>query len=302
MNLLEKTKEIQKNIKGKISFNESLSKFSWFNIGGEAKILYRPANIKELSFFLREININKDIKVLGLGSNTLIRDGGYNGIIIKLGKEFSHISMFSKNVLVSGVAALDREVSNFALKNSLSDFEFLMCIPGTIGGAIRMNAGCYGKDISKILLSVQAMDLKGNIIVIPSSKIDFYYRGSNLDNNLIFISATLQGTIDIKENIQKKMDLLVDKKKKSQPSNIKTCGSTFKNLKNKKAWELIKKAGCEGMKVGDAQISDKHCNFFVNNGNAKSADLEKLIDKVKANVLETTGESLELELQIIGEK
>ena len=302
MNLLEKVQKVKKHIKGKITFNESLSKFSWFNIGGEAQILYRPSNIKELSFFLKEVNLNKDIKVLGLGSNTLIRDGGYKGIIIKLGKEFSHINMFSKNILVSGVAALDKEVSNFALENSLSDFEFLMCIPGTIGGAVRMNSGCYGTDISKILLSVQAMDLSGNIRVIPSSKIKFHYRGSNLDKNLIFISATLQGTIKSKENIKNKMHLFINKKKQAQPSNIKTCGSTFKNSQNKKAWELIKEAGCDGMKIGDAEISDKHCNFFVNRGNANSNDLEKLIEKVRISVLEKTGESLELELQIIGEK
>ena len=302
MNLLKKLDKIKKRIKGKITFNENLSKFSWFNIGGPAKIVYRPANIKELSFFLKEAKIKDGIKVLGLGSNTLIRDGGYNGIIIKLGKPFSHINMFSDNILVSGVSALDKQVSNFALDKSLSGFEFLLCIPGTIGGAIRMNSGCYGHDISKILLSVQAMDLNGNIKVIPFSKIKFHYRGSDLDNDLIFISATLKGSIINKNEIEKKMKIFSDKKQKSQPLNIKTCGSTFKNSENKKAWELIKESGCNGMKVGDAQISEKHCNFFVNKGSANSKDLEKLISKVKKNVFNQTGINLELELQIIGKK
>ena len=302
MNLLKKLDKIKKRIKGKITFNENLSKFSWFNIGGPAKIVYRPENIKELSFFLKEAKIKDGIKVLGLGSNTLIRDGGYNGIIIKLGKPFSHINMFSDNILVSGVSALDKQVSNFALDKSLSGFEFLLCIPGTIGGAIRMNSGCYGHDISKILLSVQAMDLNGNIKVIPSSKIKFHYRGSDLDNDLIFISATLKGSIINKNEIEKKMKIFSDKKQKSQPLNIKTCGSTFKNSENKKAWELIKESGCNGMKVGDAQISEKHCNFFVNKGSANSKDLEKLISKVKKNVFNQTGINLELELQIIGGK
>ena len=302
MNLLKKLDKIKKRIKGKITFNENLSKFSWFNIGGPAKIVYRPANIKELSFFLKEAKIKDGIKVLGLGSNTLIRDGGYNGIIIKLGKPFSHINMFSDNILVSGVSALDKQVSNFALDKSLSGFEFLLCIPGTIGGAIRMNSGCYGHDISKILLSVQAMDLNGNIKVIPSSKIKFHYRGSDLDNDLIFISATLKGSIINKNEIEKKMKIFSDEKQKSQPLNIKTCGSTFKNSENKKAWELIKESGCNGMKVGDAQISEKHCNFFVNKGSANSKDLEKLIGKVKKNVFNQTGINLELELQIIGGK
>ena len=302
MNLLKKLDKIKNRIKGKITFDENLSKFSWFNIGGPAKIVYRPANIKELSFFLKEVKIKEEIKVLGLGSNILTRDGGYNGIIVKLGKTFSHINMFNENILVAGVSALDKQVSNFALDNSLSGFEFLLCIPGTIGGAIRMNSGCYGHDISKILLSVQAMDLNGNIKVIPSSKIKFHYRGSDLDNDLIFISATLKGSIINKNEIEKKMKIFSDKKQKSQPLNIKTCGSTFKNPENKKAWKLIKESGCNGMKVGDAQISEKHCNFFVNKGSANSKDLEKLISKVKKNVFNQTGINLELELQIIGEK
>ena len=302
MNLIEKVNNIKSKIKGKITFNENLSKFSWFNIGGPAKIVFRPFDIKDLSFFLKEIKIKKDIKVLGLGSNTLIRDGGYNGIIIKLGKTFSHISKFSENIIISGVSALDTQVANFALNHSLSGFEFLLCIPGSIGGAVRMNSGCYGEDISNIIVSVQAMDLNGSIRVIPYSKIKFYYRGSDLSNELIFISSTFKGSVGNKKDIKKKMENFLETKKKSQPSKIKTCGSTFKNLKHKKAWELIKESGCNGMRVGDAQISEKHCNFFVNNGNAKSSDLEELINKVKKNVFDHTGNKLELELQIIGNK
>ena len=197
---------------------------------------------------------------------------------------------------------MDKNVSSFALKNSLSGFEFLSCIPGTIGGAVRMNSGCYEEDISRILVSLQAIDFNGNIKVIQSSDIKFHYRGSNLDDNLIFISATFKGKKDNKLNIQEKINNFVEKKKLTQPSKIKTCGSTFKNPENKKAWKLIKDSGCAGMKVGDAQISQKHCNFFVNNGNAKSEDLEKLIYQVKNKVLDKTGTNLELELQIIGEK
>ena len=197
---------------------------------------------------------------------------------------------------------MDKNVSSFALENSLSGFEFLSCIPGTIGGAVRMNSGCYEEDISRILVSLQVIDFNGNIKVIQSSDIKFHYRGSNLDDNLIFISATFKGKKDNKLNIQEKINSFVEKKKLTQPSKIKTCGSTFKNPENKKAWKLIKDSGCAGMKVGDAQISQKHCNFFVNNGNAKSEDLEKLIYQVKNKVLDKTGTNLELELQIIGEK
>ena len=302
MTLQTQIENIKNKITGKILFNENLSKLSWFNLGGPAKVLFKPKNLQELSIFLKEVKTINKIKVLGAGSNTLIRDGGFDGIILKFGKSFSHLSLFDSNTIIVGASNLDKNVSDFALKNSLSGFEFLSCIPGTIGGAIRMNSGCYGEDISRILVSVQAMDFNGNIKIIRSSSIKFQYRGSNLDNNLIFISATFRGKKENKSNIQKKINNFVEQKKNTQPSKIKTCGSTFKNPLNEKAWKLIKDSGCAGMKIGDAQISEKHCNFFVNNGKAKSEDLEKLIYQVQNKVKDKTGINLELELQIIGEK
>ena len=302
MNLISQIKEIKKKISGQILFDESLSKHSWFNLGGPAKVIFKPKNLNELSIFLKNCKEFNKIKVLGVGSNTLIRDGGFDGVIIKLGKSFSHLSLLGQNMLIAGASALDKNVSNFALENSLSGFEFLSCIPGTIGGGIRMNSGCYGEDISKILISVQVMDLSGKLKVVHSSDIKFSYRGCNLDNSLIFISATFKGKNDSNPNIQKKIINLVERKKKDQPSKIKTCGSTFKNPENNKAWSLIKDSGCAGMKMGDAHISEKHCNFFVNKGNAKSQDLENLIYQVKNRVLNKTGIKLELELEIIGEK
>jgi len=210
--------------------------------------------------------------------------------------------LFNSNTIIAGASALDRNVSNFALKNLISGFEFMSCIPGTVGGAVRMNSGCYGNDISKILISVQVMDFDGNVKAIQSSDIKFYYRGSSLDNNLIIISATLKGKKGNNLNVHQKINSFMKEKKSTQPSKIKTCGSTFKNPENQKAWKLIKDSGCVGMSVGDAQISEKHCNFFVNKGNAKSRDLEQLINQVQSKVLEKTGINLELELQIIGEK
>ena len=242
------------------------------------------------------------IKVLGSGSNTLIRDGGFDGIIVKLGKSFSHLSLFNQNTLIAGTSALDKNVSNFAFENSLTGFEFLSCIPGTIGGGIRMNSGCYDEDISKILVSVQLIDFNGKIRVVNSSEIKFSYRGCNLEDNLIFISATFKGQKDNKLKIKRKIKNLVKQKNEDQPQKIKTCGSTFKNPENNKAWKLIKDSGCAGMKIGYAQISEIHCNFFINKGNAKADDLEKLIYKVKNKVLDNTGINLELELKIIGEK
>ena len=302
MNLISQINEIKKKISSQILFDESLSKHSWFNLGGPAKVIFKPKNLNELSIFLRNLKGFNKIKVLGAGSNTLIRDRGFDGIIIKFGKSFSHLSLFGQNMLIAGASALDKNVSNFALENSLSGFEFLSCIPGTIGGGIRMNSGCYGEDISKILVSVQTMDLSGKVKVIYSSDIKFSYRECGLDNNLIFISATFKGKDDSNLNIKKKINNLVERKKRDQPSKIKTCGSTFKNPENNKAWLLIKNSGCAGMKIGDAYISEKHCNFFINRGSAKSQDLENLIYQVENEVLNKTGVKLELELEIIGEK
>jgi len=302
MNSIKQKEELKKKFTDQILFNAPLSKYSWFNLGGAAKVIFKPSSLNELSNFLKYVKDFNKIKVLGAGSNTLIRDGGFDGIIIKFGKSFSHISLFKDNMIIVGASALDKNVSNFALLNSLSGFEFLSCIPGTIGGGVRMNTGCYGEDISKILVSVQVMDRDGKIKIIYATDIKFSYRECKLDKKLIFISATFKGKKDNKKNIQKKMSDLINKKKLDQPSKIKTCGSTFKNPENKKAWKLIRDSGCAGLNIGEAYISQKHCNFFVNRGKAKSTDLESLINQVKNKVLEKTGTKLELELQIIGEK
>ena len=302
MKLISLIKEMKNKFSGQVLFDQSLSKYSWFNLGGPAKVIFRPKNLNELSIFLKQMKGFDKIKVLGVGSNTVIRDGGFNGIIIKFGKSFSHLTLFDQNTIIAGASALDKNVSNFALKSSLAGFEFLSCIPGTIGGGVRMNAGCYGNDISKILVSVQVMDFSGKMKVIYSQDIKFSYRGCSLDNNLIFISATFRGKRENKINIEKRMNNLIERKKKDQPSKIKTCGSTFKNPDNNKAWKLIKDSGCAGMSLGNAYVSEKHCNFFVNRGNAKSEHLENLINQVKDQVLNKTGINLELELQIIGEK
>ncbi len=301
MNFISQIKKQKNLFLGKIEFDSNLSKYSWFNTGGSAKVIFKPKNLADLSLFLKNIKGFNRIKIFGRGSNILIRDGGFDGVVIKLGESFSHMSMFDQNTIIAGSSCLDKNVAHFAYENSLTGFEFLSCIPGTIGGGIRMNSGCYGEDISKILVSVQVMDLEGKIRVIKSTEIDFFYRGSSLDNNLVFISATFKGRKENKSKIKSKMEKLVNKKKKDQPSKIKTCGSTFKNPEGNKAWELIKNSGCAGASLGDASVSKKHCNFFINKGKARSKDLEDLIYKVKSKVLKDTGINLELELHIIGE-
>ena len=284
--------------------NVSLSNYSWFNLGGNAEYLYKAKDKNQLIEFLKEAR-NKNLKttIIGAGSNILFRDKGIKGAVVKLGKDFSFIKLVNKNILEVGAATLDRKVANFAKDNNLSNLEFLSCIPGSIGGAITMNSGCYDSDISQVLLSIKAIHKKElSEIEIKKEDIKFLYRGNNLSDDLIFISAKLKGSINKKDTIEKKQSDLISRKKLSQPSQIKTCGSTFKNLsKDKKAWMLIKEAGCDNLKEGDAMISKKHCNFFVNNGNAKSLDIENLINKVKKKVFEKTGVNLELEIKIIGE-
>ena len=299
-NLIDFTNRFGESLSQKVK----LSNYSWFNLGGKAEFFFKPKDKTELLEFFKEAKKN-DIKTtfLGAGSNTLFRDNGVKGAVIKLGKNFSFARLIGKDIIEVGAATLDRKVADFAKENNLTNLEFLSCIPGSIGGAIIMNSGCYDYDISQILKSIRVIDKnKCEEIEIKKEDIKFVYRGNNLSEDLIIISAKLKGSLDKKEKIEKKQSDLVQRKKLSQPSQIKTCGSTFKNIsKEKKAWMLIKESGCENYKEGDAVISNKHCNFFINKGKAKSSDIENLIKKVKSKVYEKTKINLELEIKIVGE-
>tara|TARA_A100001015_G_scaffold320977_1_gene449455 strand:- start:308 stop:1213 length:906 start_codon:yes stop_codon:yes gene_type:complete len=287
-----------------ISQNINLANYSWFNLGGPAEYFFKPENTKQIIEFFKANKRNKlKITILGAGSNTLIRDNGVKGVVIKLGNKFSKIQLIKKDIIEVGAATLDRKIANFALENGISNLEFLSCIPGSIGGSVAMNSGCYDGDISKILVSVNVIDLNECVEKeIKRNEIEFFYRGTSLPDGAIITSVKLKGKLEDKEIIKKKQESFIEKKKLSQPSQIKTCGSTFKNISNeKKAWKLIKQSGCHQLTHGDAMISKKHCNFFVNNGNAKSSDIEKLINKVKEIVREKAGVNLELEIKIVGE-
>ena len=234
----------------------------------------------------------------------MIRDKGVKGVVIKLGPSFSKINLIDKTIIEAGAGTLDRKISTFAKENEIGGMEFLSCIPGSIGGAVVMNSGCYGAEISNILHSINIIDLnKCEEREIKKNDIKFFYRGTNLPKDIIITSVKVKGKINSKQTIEKIQNDMIERKKISQPSQIKTCGSTFKNFnKNKKAWQLIKETGCDQFKEGDAIISKKHCNFFVNNGKANSTDIEKLINRVKQTVNKKTGVDLELEIKIIGEK
>ena len=285
-----------------VSFEHDLRKKNWFNIGGKTKVFYKAENLKELVNFLKKINNNEKIFILGAGSNTLITDNLFDGIVIKLSNNFNNISLLGEDIIIAGSAVSDKTLSDFAINNNLSGFEFLSCIPGTIGGGIRMNAGCFGKEFKDILLSIQAIDKLGNVITIPRKDIKFEYRKNNLSDEIIFLSASFKGIKAETSKIKDETDKLKAEKEKAQPTRIKTSGSTFKNpisQTNKKVWELIKESVPLDKSFGDACISNKHCNFFVNKGNATFDDMIKLIEFVSKKVLEKTGISLEKEIKIL---
>ena len=291
-----------KNLKDSIYFDYSLKKLNWFNIGGETKIYFKPKTLQELVLFLK-LNKNKEkLFVLGAGSNVLFKDEKFQGTIIKLSKNFSRISLLNDNTIVAGSGDLDKTLSDIATQNNISGLEFLSCIPGTIGGGIRMNSGCFGREFKDILISVQAINNFGEVLTIPAKDIGFSYRSCNLPKNLIFLSATFKGNKKKKEIIEKEVIILKSKKEESQPTRIKTGGSTFKNpikQTSKKVWEIIKESVPENIKFGDATISEKHSNFFINKGNASYEDMKKLIDFVKKNVKNKTGIKLDLEIILV---
>ena len=293
------TEDLKSKFGKQISIDEKLSNYSWFNLGGPADVLFKPNSIEDIIFFFKQTKLQK-FTIIGAGSNTLIRDGGIKGITIKLSSAFSYVKLDSENTIEVGAATQDKKVANFAIENELAGLEFLACIPGSIGGAVRMNTGCYGNDVSEILHSIKVVNVRGITKEILAKDIKFSYRNTNLEENLLITSVKLTGKHSTKQKIKEKQETMVERKKNSQPSQIKTCGSTFKNSKNKKAWELIRESNCENFKVGNAKISEKHCNFFVNNGNTTSNDLEQLIKKVRETVYQKTKINLELEIKIIG--
>ena len=295
--------EFSKNIKGKIKYNYSLKNHTWLNIGGNAKIFFIPETLSELRNFILKLQENhNNFFIMGAGSNLLISDNIQNRIFIKLGKNFNKISLTKENVIIAGCSILDKSVSDFACKNSLSGLEFLSCIPGSVGGGIRMNSGCFGKEFKDVLLSVQVMDFKGKVYTINSKDIKFEYRKTDLPKNLIFLSASFQTSKSNKNKIEKNILNLIERKKNSQPLRVKTGGSTFKNPlshSKKKVWELIKESVDYQISFGDAKISEKHSNFFINSNNASFENMYNLINHVKKKVKEKTGINLELELEIV---
>ena len=301
--LVDSLKKFSEQTNGKLIFDYDLKKTNWFNIGGNAKVFFKPENLKDLVNFLKNFGNKEKIFILGAGSNVLIKDQGFDGVVVKLGKDFSNISILPNKTIIAGSASIDKKVAEFASENNIGGLEFLSCIPGSIGGGIKMNSGCFGEEFKDILLSVQAVDREGKVLTIPSSRIKFEYRTNDLPRDLIFLSASFKGNFKNKDIAKKDMEILKNKKEKTQPARVKTGGSTFKNpitQTKEKVWKLIKSSVQANTSFGDAAISEKHSNFFVNKNNATYEDMKKLINFVRNSVREKTGINLDLEIEIVG--
>ena len=301
--LVDSLKKFSEEANGKLIFDYDLKKTNWFNIGGNAKAFFKPENLKDLVNFLKIFGNKEKIFILGAGSNILIKDKGFDGVVVKLGKNFSNISILPNKTIIAGSASMDKSVAEFSVENEVGGLEFLSCIPGSIGGGIRMNSGCFGTEFKDILLSVQAVDRTGNVLTIPSVNIKFEYRTNDLPKDLIFLSASFKGKFKNKDIAKKDMENLKKKKEETQPTRIKTGGSTFRNpitQTNEKVWKLIKSSIPANSSFGDATISEKHSNFFVNKNNATYKDMKELIDLVRNSVRKKTGVNLDLEIEIIG--
>jgi len=300
--LIDEIKIFSKEIKSKINFDYDLKKSNWFNIGGKTKVYFKPESLSDLVLFIKKFGKEEKIHILGAGSNTLVNDKTFEGVVIKLGKNFSNISLLSKNIIVAGSACSDKKLSEFAMDNGLGGLEFLACIPGTVGGGLKMNAGCFNKEFKDILVSIQAIDRQGRVITIPAEKVLFKYRNNDLSEDLIFLSASFSGIQKDQNKIRKEITEMKNKKENTQPTKIKTSGSTFKNpmsQTSKKVWQLIKESVPLDVSFGDACISSKHCNFFVNKNNASFNDMYKLIEFVRESVEKKTGIKLEKEIKIL---
>lgn len=296
---VEKLEKLLPKVRGRYLFNVPLAPTTWFRVGGPAQVTFKPADVQDLCFFLQNRPKILPLHIIGVGSNLLVRDGGVEGIVVRLGQGFTNVHVNETTIDV-GAAVLDRNVADLACKEGISGFEFLCGIPGTIGGALRMNAGAYGSDISQVLLYAFAVDPEGSIHRLTPKELNLEYRHCGLPKDWIFIGARLKGEVGDAKEIEKKISTFLAKREETQPVKSRTGGSTFANPEGKKAWELIEMAGCRGLKKGDAMVSDLHCNFLMNMGNATAADIEALGEEVRQRVLKTTGIDLRWEIERIG--
>ena len=286
-------------VRGSVTRGAPLKELVWFRAGGPAEVLFRPADVEDLARFLAARQSGLRVQVIGVGSNLLVRDGGIPCAVVRLPASFGKIETNGTR-LRAGAAALDANAAKAAAEAGIGGMEFLRGVPGTIGGALKMNAGCYGREIADIFVEATALDGEGNKLTLTKADMDFAYRHTAVPDELIFIEAVFEGVPDAPDAIKARMEELVASREASQPIRARTGGSTFKNPPGEKAWQLIEKAGCRGLRRGMAQVSEKHCNFLINTGEASAADIEGLGEEVRRRVLESQGVALEWEIKRVG--
>ncbi|WP_339827375.1 UDP-N-acetylmuramate dehydrogenase [uncultured Parasphingorhabdus sp.] len=287
--------------RGKLTEGAALAPLVWFKSGGAAEWLFEPKDIDDLQQFLRDLDPAITVWPLGLGSNLIIRDGGIDGVVIRLGKAFAGIEADGMT-LRCGAGAPGISAASKARDTGIAGMEFLRGIPGTIGGAVRMNAGAYGREVCDILVSADVILRNGDLVTLPLADMGYTYRHSALPEGAIVVSATFQGESGDPEIIGAEMKRIAEEREASQPLRSKTGGSTFKNPEGHKAWQLVDEAGCRGLQIGQAQVSEKHCNFLINLGGATSADIEALGDEVRKRVKAHSGVELQWEIQRVGDE
>jgi UDP-N-acetylmuramate dehydrogenase len=286
-------------VRGKMTANAALAGFSWFRVGGPAEVLFEPADADDLAAFMAGLPAEVPVTVVGVASNLLVRDGGVAGVVIRLGKAFADITVDGDTV-IAGAGAMDVNVSRAARDAGLAGLEFLIGIPGTVGGALRMNAGAYGAEVSDIFAAAWAVTGRGEVAALSPADMAFAYRHCGQPDDIIFTQATFRGVPGDVDAISLRMADIQKARGETQPVKSRTGGSTFANPDGRKAWELIEEAGCRGLTRGGAQVSPQHCNFLINTGNATAADLEGLGEEVRRRVLEETGIELHWEIRRIG--
>ncbi len=286
-------------VRGRLTEGASLAKVTWFRVGGPAEILFKPADVADLQAFLAGCPADVPVTVLGVGSNLLVRDGGIPGVVVRLGRAFAEIRTEGQKVY-AGSAALDLNVALAARAAGIGGLEFLSGIPGTIGGACRMNAGAYGSELSAVFVAATALDRKGELRRLDKSAMGFTYRHSAVPEDWIFCGAELAGHADDPAQIQRRLNEIQAAREESQPVRARTGGSTFVNPRGGKAWQLVDQAGCRGLTLGGAMVSEKHCNFLINTGSATAAEIEALGEMVRRRVMETSGIELAWEIKRIG--
>lgn len=288
------------DLRGKLEANAPTAPLSWFRTGGPAQIVFSPADAEDLAYFLRQLDAAFPVMVVGLGSNLLIRDGGWAGVLIRLGKAFSEIAVLPDCRIKVGAGAPDVKVARVAADAGIAGLSFLRGIPGAIGGALRMNGGAYGGETKDVLVEAVGVSRNGDRVSFDNQAMGFTYRHTSVPDDIIFIEALFQGRPGDPEVILREMNAITEARSSTQPVNTRTGGSTFKNPPGRKAWQLVDDAGCRGLRIGDAQVSEMHCNFLINHGAATAADIENLGEEVRRRVRETSGVELDWEIKRVG--